>query len=628
MDGYPEQYMPEKQNRKKRWLIGCGIGGLVTVCVVLFIVFGGFAGLLAIFGGDPEGLAVEVQTPASQLFVGDTFTITVELANEGTRNITISEIQIPNSLLEIALVTGVSPYATQGLNYGQKTAYEFDLLIAPNGRQKVEFSFEAMKAGDITEDVTVQVGTKQSLSGIRLVISPPASTAQDDTPVLGEIIPYQSVVQIIAIVDWEGQLIEGWTGSGTILSEDGLILTNAHVVLSDRYYNVVDLVVSITVEQDQKPVPMFYADVLQADAALDLAVIKVRSDLDGGPANFSSLAIPPVPLGNSDDLTLGDPLVIIGYPGIGGETITLTRGEVSGFTAEEPYGNRAFIKTSATIAGGNSGGLAATPQGVIIGVPTMVGSGDLDIEIVDCRRLIDTNRDGVIDELDACVPTGGFINALRPISLAIPMIDAAKAGEVAINEGFGYEEPQGDYEPEGDVVLVDTFDDNSNGWRVDDWDQASAQIMNGKLAIQIDSIEYYLISDLPDTYPSLIMATDIAVTNPVGDAEFGFICGLRDLENFTALNISEDGYYGIWKFENGEFIQLADWSYSEVIAAGGPYTLFAYCGPDSLALAVNETLLVETYDPNYSAGRVGVYVWPWDNPGVRVEFDNFTIINP
>jgi hypothetical protein len=37
---------------------------------------------------------------------------------------------------------------------------------------------------------------------------------------------------------------------------------------------------------------------------------------------------------------------------------------------------------------------------------------------------------------------------------------------------------------------------------------------------------------------------------------------------------------------------------------------------------------VETYDPNYSAGRVGVYVWPWDNPGVRVEFDNFTIINP
>jgi hypothetical protein len=55
---------------------------------------------------------------------------------------------------------------------------------------------------------------------------------------------------------------------------------------------------------------------------------------------------------------LGESIVILGYPVIGGGTITLTRGEVSGFTAEEPFGNRAFIKTSGTIAGGNSGGLA------------------------------------------------------------------------------------------------------------------------------------------------------------------------------------------------------------------------------------------------------------------------------
>ena len=49
---------------------------------------------------------------------------------------------------------------------------------------------------------------------------------------MGDVIPFQAVVQITALVEFYGDVIDGWTGSGTIISEDGLILTNAHVVLS------------------------------------------------------------------------------------------------------------------------------------------------------------------------------------------------------------------------------------------------------------------------------------------------------------------------------------------------------------------------------------------------------------
>ncbi len=627
MSGY--NYRSPQKSRRSGWLVGCGAGVVVTICVVVFFAIGGLAGIIALFGGTPEGLAVDVQTPSTQVRVGEKFSITISMANEGTQNIEVSEIQLPNSLLEAAIITNMDPKGIQDLNYGDETGFDFNLVIAPNGQQTIVFTFEALKAGDYSGDIGVLVGTKTADTGIRVVIAPQSSGGQTggDDPVLGEVIPYQSVVQIIAIVELNGERVQGWTGSGTIISNDGLILTNAHVVLSDRYYEVVDLVVSITMAQDRPPEPMFYADVLQADANLDLAVIKIRSDLNGGVPNFSALGIQPVPLGNSDDLQLGDPLIIIGYPGIGGETITLTRGEVSGFTAETPYGNRAFIKTSATIAGGNSGGLAASPQGEIIGVPTQVGSGDLEDLVVDCRPLADTNRDGVVDDRDNCVPTGGFINALRPIRLAMPMIEAAQAGQVAIEEESSG--PSGEeYDPEGDIILSEDFSDNVNNWNLGSSSEGGVDIADGQLIIEVNKDNYIIWSDLPDTYQSLIMVMDINVLQPAGDGDFGFVCGLVDVDNFTVLEISEDGYYSIWKYVKSEFESLVEWTYSDAVAAGGPFTLAAYCGPDRLALAVNDTLLVETTDPNYVAGRVGVAAGAYDNPGIVVGFDNFIIMRP
>jgi len=628
-----EFYDTQNGKKKKRtaWLIGCSTGAVVIVCITLFIVFGGFAGLIALFGGDPEGLTVSVQTPSSDVQVGDTFKVEVLLTNEGSKNITVSEIQLPNDLLKNALVTDVDPQGDLGLDYGDQTAYEFDLTIAPTGQETVVFTFQALEAGDVSGDLDVLVGTKSTNTSIRVVISSGTASVGDDMSqdeIGEELIPYRSVVQIVAIVDIDGDRVQGWSGSGTIISEDGLILTNAHVVLSDRYYQVVDLVILITIADDQPPEPMFYADVVQADASLDLAVIKIRSALDGSDANFSAMGIKPVPLGDSNALQLGDEIVIIGYPGIGGDTITLTRGEVSGFTAEEPYGNRAFIKTSATIAGGNSGGLAATPQGEIIGVPSQVGSGDLEGAVVDCRPLADTNRDGYIDDSDNCVPTGGFINAVRPIDLALPMIEAAKAGEVAIIEEETIAGSQEEYNPEGNIILSDDFSSNSNNWTLGSSSDGSVDITGGQLVIDVNMDSYIIWSDLPDTYDSVIMAVNANVLQSAFDGDYGFVCGMKDVDNFIGLEVSEDGYYGIWKYLNNEYYELVEWAYSDVVAAGGPFSLAVYCGPDRIALAANGVLLAETVDYDYTPGRVGLIAGCYNYPNISIGFDDFTIYQP
>jgi S1-C subfamily serine protease len=257
----------------------------------------------------------------------------------------------------------------------------------------------------------------------------------------------KTVVRIYATVeDAEGGLSPLWWGSGTVVDPQGLILTNCHVAYpvamgypGDYAYDV--LVVALTISSDEPARPTYLAEVAAYDPALDLAVIRVTHELDGSPVDAEDLELPYTELGDSDTLEVGDQLNIFGYPGIGGETITFTSGNVSGFTRESGVKGRAWVKTDATIAGGNSGGTAVNDDGLLVGVPTQGGVTD---EIVDARPVADTNSDGVIDDRDSAVPIGGFINGLRPVNLALPLIEQARSGVTVERDAPDREDYTGD----------------------------------------------------------------------------------------------------------------------------------------------------------------------------------------
>ncbi|NLE75733.1 MAG: trypsin-like serine protease [Chloroflexi bacterium] len=237
-----------------------------------------------------------------------------------------------------------------------------------------------------------------------------------------------SVVQIVALRQgFLGQMQSVWTGSGTIVDQRGLILTNCHVA-DPRSMGMsapaVDLLaVAVTGRSDEPPALTYRAQVVAKDPTLDLAVLRIVGGLDGRPVG--ELNLPAVSVGDSETLELGDGLSILGYPGIGGETVTFTRGTVSGFTSEKGVQERrAWIKTDATIAGGNSGGTAVNMAGALVGVPTQAAAGS-NVTPVDARPVVDTNRDGRIDERDTPMAVGGFINGLRPVNLAKPLLQKA-----------------------------------------------------------------------------------------------------------------------------------------------------------------------------------------------------------
>ncbi len=147
--------------------------------------------------------------------------------------------------------------------------------------------------------------------------------------------------------------IEKGTGSGFILSQDGQILTNAHVVADTD-----------TVEVTMKDGRSFEGRVLGVDTITDVAVVKISAD-----------KLPTVKLGNSQNLIPGEWAIAIGNPLGLDNTVTIgiisatdrTSAQV-GVTSKRV----SFIQTDAAINPGNSGGPLLNSQGQVIGVNTAI----------------------------------------------------------------------------------------------------------------------------------------------------------------------------------------------------------------------------------------------------------------
>lgn len=604
-----------KTKQQNVW-ITCGVVLALLICGGVVFMVGGFGTLVALYGIDPEGLTVTVEAP-DNVVKGEDFRMIVRLGNVSDQPITVSRIDLPH--MDTILVLASDPFNLGQTDLAVETQYQFAIPLAPGETKAVTFTLRALSTGEYNGDVKSWVGSRSKYSNVQIAIKD--GQGGDSTAAR---MPYESVVQIIAVVDAGNGKVEGWSGSGSIISPDGLILTNAHVVLSDRYYDVKDLIVALTISPDQLPERRFYAEVLQADVALDIAVIRVTRDLNGNPLDLTTLNLPAIKLSNSDTVQLGDPLTILGYPGIGGDTITLTSGEAAGFTSEEGVGNRAFIKTSATIAGGNSGGLAANKQGELIGIPTQLGYGGNE-GYVDCRPLADTNRDNVVDEKDNCVPVGGFINALRPVNLTIPYIEAAKRGEVNI---IANHTEDSEFVPTGSTVFQDDFSNPNSGWSTNSDADGSAGYEAGEYFIRVTSPNMLIFGNPNLNLTDVEMTLDVRVTESVSDGDYGAICRYQDNQNFYTFLLSEDGFFTIGKFKNGEFISLYDWEASSSLDAPGPLKMTILCQGNQLKLAVNDILLAETTDDEFASGNIGLVAGVYNTTGMKTNFDNLIVREP
>ncbi|MDR3551653.1 MAG: trypsin-like peptidase domain-containing protein [Clostridia bacterium] len=184
---------------------------------------------------------------------------------------------------------------------------------------------------------------------------------------------------VVGIIDYSlNQIGETGEGSGIIMSSNGYIITNNHVVTGADKFQVV-------LQNGTK----YAATLVGTDARTDLAVLK-----------FSATGLTAATFGDSSQLEVGDPVIAIGNPGGLELAETVTQGIISALnrtiTTDTGY-NMTYLQTDASINPGNSGGALVNMYGQIVGINAAKIS-DVDYEGIGFSIPIDVAKP-VIDSI-------------------------------------------------------------------------------------------------------------------------------------------------------------------------------------------------------------------------------------
>jgi hypothetical protein len=240
---------------------------------------------------------------------------------------------------------------------------------------------------------------------------------------------YKGIVKIYTYLDdGYGRLQVVQSGSGVIISNDGTILTNYHVITSkdafDKEFEIA-LKVCLTTNTTVSPVCKWSADVVAKDESLDIALIKIRNIGLSSRSDFEFLDRPAV-----QSFKDGDIVQSLGYPDTGGETITGAAGTITG-TVEKFF--QKWIKTSAYISYGSSGGALVDASGKLIGITTSKNSEvGYAHDIVDLKDWITANigKQGVIsniqDRLNGYMTKEQSLTASNSFTNDLPKINFSK----------------------------------------------------------------------------------------------------------------------------------------------------------------------------------------------------------
>lgn len=225
----------------------------------------------------------------------------------------------------------------------------------------------------------------------------------------------------------------GGLGSGFLISADGKIVTNNHVVADAQS-------VQVTLADGRK----YEAEVVGVDPATDIALLSIKADVD----------LPFVSFGTSETMRVGDEVVAVGNPF--GLSSTVTSGIISAKSRDinsGPYDE--YIQTDAAINRGNSGGPLFNNAGEVIGMNTAIispGGGSVGIGFAVPSDVV---REVVADLGDDGTVTRGWLGVgIRPMSDEVAEVLGYETSKGAVVDMVAADSPaQKAGLEKGDIIL-------------------------------------------------------------------------------------------------------------------------------------------------------------------------------
>ncbi len=301
-------------------------------------------------------------------------------------------------------------------------------------------------------------------------------------------------------------------GSGVIVSADGYILTNNHVVADSE-----DIVVTLVDKTTTFP-----AKLVGADPHTDIAVLKIDSDD----------VLPALILSDSSTLEIGDVVLALGNPFGVGQTVTMGIVSATGRGGFGIINVGDFIQTDASINPGNSGGALVDAEGRLVGINTLIMSGSGGNQGIGFAVPINMAR-GVMDQI---IEFGNVERGLLGIEM--------QAHDEALARHFGVEVGQG--------VLVG---DVAPGGPA-----AEAGIEAGDIILEFDGqnvegmhgLKLFVAETRPGT------EVDFLILREGKKRMLGVTIGRLPEEGYTSFNVERDYRHGAIEHDALDGVTVAD----------------------------------------------------------------------
>ncbi|MFL7790682.1 MAG: hypothetical protein AB8I69_00960 [Anaerolineae bacterium] len=182
------------------------------------------------------------------------------------------------------------------------------------------------------------------------------------------------------------------------------------------------------------------------------------------------------------------------------------------------------------------------------------------------------------------------------------------------------------------ALFQDDFENPNSGWGADQRDGFDRGYDEGVYFFDLRASNWLAWASPGKDFDDVSIEVNARVASGAQDAHYGVICRYKDADNFYYLAISADGYYAIFRRDDGDM---------EILTPGGgmlssPHIktgkqvnkILGVCKGDDLSLYVNGQWLATVTDDTHARGDVGLGASSGPGGGTRVVFDDFVVTAP